>query len=157
MYEEFMVVERQSADLRSAIESLSDQIGAVAAYAQVCTRRSLEASIQALQTSTKAIETRMLGIASALETSADRRFEFLNRNLVNLSLAQSDPLRRPREIFAVGIKPLADGQVPSLPARPVQLPFEGSDAESAAAPAPAVIPGAEETEPVLPEPDGVAR
>jgi len=116
MYEEFMIAQRQSADLRSAVEALREQVGGVAAYAQVCAEKSWEVSNQALRASMNEMERRVLELASGFETSLDRRFEDLSRNLANLSAAQTEPLRRPREIFVVGFKPLADGQVPSVPA-----------------------------------------
>ncbi len=96
MYEEFATIEQRLGGLYGATSELygatSELYGAASEFA-----------VHAQTTD------------SALETHAHTLRGIVKGQLVPLEAAIVPPLQRPREIFAVGIKPLSDGSIPGLP------------------------------------------
>ncbi len=89
MYEEFTTIEQRLDELYGAASELHGATQELAANAQAAD--------------------------FALETYVRSLREVLAGRLVSLEGAVNPPLRRPREVFVVGIKPLGDGSIPELP------------------------------------------
>lgn len=135
MYEEFMVIERRAADLRNAVVTLSDETRLSVAGLASYTQTALQASVSQI---------------GARISTLDQVF---SRDIAELSAVQAEPLRKPREIFVVGIKPLIGGEVPPLPMHPAHRVSERGDAGAEAAPASSGVPQVADEGSPLPAPD----